>query len=301
MDRGVVATPKSFADPSAAVRDEATLAVAYYKVRLPWTGTHTAYNFECYRPDDVKNALRALAGGNCAYCESKIGAVGAAEVEHYRPKGGVANLPAHPGYWWLALAWENLLPTCRDCNKSLRQHIVQPGMTRAEVEALLDRRARDSHGKAEQFDILGTRAVGATCNHDVEDPLLINPCSKDPSDHLKWDFAAELTLIEPAPTAGGFSRYGAYTIKTCALNRAKLVLDRIAPMRLMRSLRDDIFRRLNRWSGNQSEFASILESVNVLAEFAKPDAAYAGMAAAYIREVEDEIGRWRIQRGFPAL
>jgi uncharacterized protein (TIGR02646 family) len=281
------------------VANEIAAAQAYYVARVPWTVVHTSYQFLKYREPDVKRALRELAGGNCAYCESKIGAVGAREVEHYRPKGGIAGLADHPGYWWLAHQWENLLPTCRDCNKSLRQHIVTAGMTEAEVLDLIAKRAAASFGKANQFEIRGKRAVGSGCNLALEDPLLIDPCRTDPSQHVTWDFSFELTLIEPVLADGNYSVYGAYTIKTCALNRAELVLDRIPALRPMRAIRIRIIERLNRWAGDADQLAEILLDCQALSSFAEHDQPYAGMAAAFIRNFEDELDHWRMSKGLP--
>lgn len=299
LDRASVAVPPSLAGPSQAVANEIANAIAYYGARVPWTAIHKSYQFRTYCGPDVKKALRQLAGGNCAYCESKIGAVGAREVEHYRPKGGIAGLAMHPGYWWLAHRWDNLLPTCRDCNKSLRQHIVTAGMTEAEVLELLGKRAAASFGKANQFEIRGQRAVGSGCNLDLEDPLLIDPCRNDPSQHVSWDFSVELTLIEPVFVDGGYSAYGAYTIKTCALNRAELVLDRIPVLRPMRVIRTRILNRLNRWTGNAGDLEDILLECETLSAFAKHDQPYAGMAAAFIRDFEEELDRWRLSQGLP--
>jgi len=299
LDRASVAVPPSLAVPSQAVANEIANATAYYGARVPWTAIYTSYQFHNYRGSDVKVALRQLAGGNCAYCESKIGAVGAREVEHYRPKGGIADLDMHPGYWWLAHRWDNLLPTCRDCNKSLRQNIVTAGMTKAEVLKLQGKRAAASFGKANQFEIRGQRAVGSGCNLDLEDPLLIDPCRNDPSQHVTWDFSVELTLIEPALVDGDYSVYGAYTIRTCALNRAELVLDRIPALRPMRVLRTRLINRLNGWTGDADELADILLECETLSSFAEHDQPYAGMAAAFIRDFEDELDRWRVSQGLP--
>ncbi|WP_156127532.1 HNH endonuclease [Paracoccus sanguinis] len=299
LDRASIAAPPSLAEPSGAVANETAEAAAYYGSRVPWTADHTSYEFRNYRGLDVKRALRELAGGNCAYCESKIGAVGAREVEHYRPKGGIAGLALHPGYWWLANRWDNLLPTCRDCNKSLRQHIITAGMTEAEVLDLLVKRPEASFGKANQFEIRGQRAVGSGCNLDLEDPLLIDPCQTDPNQHLTWDFSVELTLIEPVLVNGSYSVYGAYTIETCALNRAELVLDRIPALRPMRVIRTRLIDRLNRWAGEADQLEDILLECETLSSFARHGQPYAGMAAAFIRDFEDELDRWRVSRGLP--
>jgi uncharacterized protein (TIGR02646 family) len=294
-----VPVPPSLAEPSQAVVNEIANATAYYGARVPWTATYVSYQFRNYREPDVKIALRKLAGGNCAYCESKIGAVGAREVEHYRPKGGITDLATHPGYWWLAHRWDNLLPTCRDCNKSLRQHIVTAGMTEAQVLELQGMRAATSFGKANQFEIRGERAIGSGCNLDLEDPLLIDPCQIDPSRHVTWDFSFELTLLEPVLGEGGYSVYGAYTIRTCALNRAELVLDRIPALRPMRALRTRLINRLNGWNGDVGELSDILLECETLSSFAEHDQPYAGMAAAFIRDFEDELDHWRVSQGLP--
>jgi len=301
LDRTSVPVPPSLSGPSNAVANEIASAAAHYQACVPWTANHVSFRFSQYRGPDVKLALRQLSGGNCAYCESKIGAVGAREVEHYRPKGGITNLAGHPGYWWLAYQWDNLLPTCRDCNKSLRQHIVTPGMNKAEVLDLQGKRAATSFGKANQFEIRGQRAVGSGCNLELEDPLLIDPCRNDPRIHVKWDFSFELTLIEPVFGEAGYSIYGAYTIKTCALNRAELVLDRIPALRPMRALRTRLINRLNRWTGDASELADIIAEAQTLSTFAEHDQPYAGMAAAYIQDFEDELDRWRISQGLPSF
>ena len=68
--------------------------------------------------------------GKCAYCESLITNNQPGDVDHYRPKGRVMdanNKPVmittalgenpHPGYYWLAYQFSNLLPSCIDCNR----------------------------------------------------------------------------------------------------------------------------------------------------------------------------------------
>lgn len=101
------------------------------------------------------------------------------------------------------------------------------------------------------------------------------------------------------PVDDGYSVYGAYTIRTCALNRAELVLDRIPALRPMRAIRTRLINRLNIWSGDAGELAEILLDCETLSSFAKHDQPYAGMAAAFIRDFEDELDRWRVSQGLP--
>lgn len=293
LDRTAISAPASISTPSAPVGDEINTATAYYQARNPWGNEYTAYPFKMYKGHDVKAALRSLTQGKCAYCESIINAVGAREVEHYRPKGGIEGVAGHPGYWWLAHTWDNLLPACIDCNKSKRQHIVTADMTRVEVEELLLRRPSASFGKKNQFDVKGVRASNSTSDLETEDPLLIDPTKRDPINHLTWNFDTELTVIEPK--AG--CEYGTYTINTCALNRAELVLARIPALRPMRVIRIQILNRLENWSGAGNELDEILEIVDVLREFAEPDQRYSAMATEFIAKFEEELTRWLENRG----
>ena len=49
-------------------------------------------------------------------------------MEHYRPKARVSTEQGDkPGYYWLAARWENLLPSCTDCNSPRKQ--VMAGVT----------------------------------------------------------------------------------------------------------------------------------------------------------------------------
>ena len=68
--------------------------------------------------------------GMCAYCEGAVEAVYVGDAEHYRPKGEVTQRDnhgrevvirspdgsPHPGYYWLAYDWRNVLPSCYKCN-----------------------------------------------------------------------------------------------------------------------------------------------------------------------------------------
>ena len=78
----------------------------------------------------MKKVIFDAFSGKCAYCESQISADQPGDVEHFRPKGrvmgedgkpvliklGNKEVP-HPGYYWLAYDWRNLLPACARCNR----------------------------------------------------------------------------------------------------------------------------------------------------------------------------------------
>ena len=118
--------------------------------------------------------------GKCAYCESKIFANQHCDIDHFRPKAGLkdettgqsitiqidGNRQDHPGYYWLAYDWKNLLPSCELCNRRSSKHGSPPT------------------GKGNYFPVNGTHAInpGDEVN---EDPLLIHPVFEDPEDHLE--------------------------------------------------------------------------------------------------------------------
>jgi len=100
---------------------------------------------------DFKNDVLIPLVGQCAYCEGRYAAGGFCDAEHYRPKNEVteAREPvSHPGYFWLAYEWYNLLLACRKCNSAHRD---------------LDHAKRLSHpGKLCEFPIEnGSRRVTA--------------------------------------------------------------------------------------------------------------------------------------------
>lgn len=62
-----------------------------------------------YASSEVKETLRKLYHGKCAYCEQKID--GTSYIFHYRPKSI---------YRGLIIEWSNILPTCSACNIAIR-------------------------------------------------------------------------------------------------------------------------------------------------------------------------------------
>lgn len=60
-----------------------------------------------YKHKAIKDALKAMFNGKCAFCENTIEAVAYAHIEHFRPKSR---------YISLTFAWENLYLSCPMCN-----------------------------------------------------------------------------------------------------------------------------------------------------------------------------------------
>lgn len=121
-----------------------------------------------YGHADVKKALIDLQKGICCYCESHYDVTGYGEVEHFRPKGGWKQDKEdkklhHPGYYWLAYKWENLMYACKKCNLTYKKNffpLEEP----------------DKRFKEDTLDI------------SLEKPLLINPYEEQhPENHLTFD------------------------------------------------------------------------------------------------------------------
>lgn len=221
-------------------------ARAYYQKKPRPT---VAYDFARYKEIDVCIWLDRLSHEKCAYCESIYRAVTTGDVEHFRPKGGVTGSnPPHPGYWWLAATWTNLLPSCEFCNQTRYHFHFSAEMTLEEMERLRLKDARAakrsgvSSGKANAFPVHPPSKWVRSKRGDIasEDPLLINPFEKDPSRHLEWVFnwdrkssqlwTADLLFIavKPKTRKGAVDPYGLASIGIFGLNRMGLALERIA-------------------------------------------------------------------------
>ena len=101
-------TSAALSKPFADGKTETARAIEHYTVN--WDGK-TQYTFSRYKEDEVKDALEELFHGKCAYCESRFAHVAPEDIEHWRPKGGVAlanGTIQKPGYYWLAATWSNL-------------------------------------------------------------------------------------------------------------------------------------------------------------------------------------------------
>lgn len=199
-----------------------------------------SFPFAAYKGADVKLALEALFHGKCAYCETRYSTSMPVDIEHYRPKNAVAEEPNHEGYWWVAMDWDNLLPSCIDCNRRRGQVLIEQHQSFSLED--LARRAkpgRTNAGKKDCFPLAadGVRATPEVRDFDEERALLIDPCRDDPSQCLSYSFdpARPLGLIIPAGDEAA-RRRGAMSIQIYGLNRLALVQERTAVLRRLEFL-----------------------------------------------------------------
>ncbi|MCP3976877.1 MAG: hypothetical protein GY720_20515 [bacterium] len=199
---------------TTACLEQIEAATKLYRLRRNWS---LKTSLTKYNNPTVKTALEAMFHGKCAYCESIYTRVGPMDVEHYRPKGGVVieGSVEAPGYYWLAASWDNLLPSCRDCNRN-RRHLLLDG-------------SKEVAGKKNQFPIsnTGPRRRWHTAKRwkagieKEENPLLLNPCNDFPEKHLMFDDAGN--VLPTQSRTGRESVKGKETIRVCALFRPNLI------------------------------------------------------------------------------
>jgi uncharacterized protein (TIGR02646 family) len=324
VDRGSKPPPVELTARNAAGLTELERARTHLNTVLPRGQKRKPFAFQVYKAEEVKRRLEELFHGKCAYCESFYGSQAPVDVEHYRPKGSIEEAPAHPGYWWLAMEWTNLLPSCLDCNRRRKQ------LTPKVVDNLGVLYDTMLTGKKDSFPIAGIRAAAESTEFSTEQALLLDPTRDDPSQHLAFwfgdDHAAGLvfpkrdgaTTPHPLPAteanpvavarhaaAVGLSVRGAVSIQVYGLNRVRLVQERarlVQRLRFLESLVIDvgnIVQSLDRVHlTEKQEVVLAIRSLRllqgrVLAEMrglAAPDAPYSAIAQAYLQDFKSRLG-----------
>lgn len=282
IDRYSKPTPSSLVTKKNKTDNERDKAEAYYaKIPAP----KTAFKFKKYKENDVVSTLKLLFNGKCAYCESKYIGTQVMDVEHYRPKGGVNECPTHIGYWWLALEWENLLPSCIDCNRR-RGHKVVELIDGAFVTTIND----NNTGKENSFPVANSFfAMKKSDDHKLEQPLLINPCEIDPHEHLVWFTENEiLPIVKPKVKAGIIDLKGEKTISVLGLNRWGLVNERAETLQQLAVIVAELRNLISAASqtppssGRDSLFKIISDKIDHLRTFGEPNKQYSAMCKDYI-------------------
>jgi len=152
-------------------------------------GTHEA-DKAIYAHNEVRKALERLFYDKCAYCECKMTATADWDIDHFRPKGRVAEREDHPGYYWLTYVWDNLYPSCQHCNQRRKD---QPRWE--------DTTELPAGGKVDQFPLMDESARAMDPSSDVyaERTLLIDPYLDDPEDYLGYDPTGQIFSLNDNP------------------------------------------------------------------------------------------------------
>lgn len=291
--------PACLTGPTSPAAVERAAAAAYYG-----SAPTAAYPFRVYGRPEVKLALEAMSHEKCAYCEMNHGVGADAAVEHYRPKGAFPHEP-HPGYWWLASTWTNLLPTCQHCNESRKHLIVEPTMTMAEA-ARLHRAAMNltSAGKASHFPVRAARKQPSNFALASEDPLIIDPTRTDPTNHICFPPETGVSVATPMPTPAGPDPYGLATINITALNRfdtvraRSLVLRDLRPhvLSLAQSLdNEDTAQKAQNQMAMDMARAGAAAAIQAITDRANPRLPFSAVAVWLLRRLNDWLQNERAQ------
>lgn len=175
----------------------------------------------------------------CAYCETRAPRF-PGHAEHYRPKGRVdvkdpgtgksvavkvewpnGTIETHPGYFWLAYHWKNLLPACHACNSgrgkqnqfpldAAHQHALVPRLTAAQAQKLAATARASVKWPGRYY--LDPDALDA-----LENPQILNPYFEDPREHLR--FGAGGVVIALGGSAKGQHSIAVYQLDDASLER----------------------------------------------------------------------------------
>lgn len=191
-----------------------------------------------YRDDTVLKLLKSYSLGKkslnksdcpkCFYCESQGEQMLPLEVDHYRPKDGLAKIDLdpgqqHEGYYWLANEWSNLILSCRACNKNGAKGIRFP---------IFNNSNRVPHDQPVNNKFKLNRKICKLNSKGLldESPILLNPEFDTPEIHLTFDDKGHIYSIK-----GGIR--GELTIKILRLDRDPLL---IAKQKIIKEFVNDI-------------------------------------------------------------
>lgn len=174
----------------------------------------------------------------CAYCETKLDRA-SLHAEHYRPKARVTSAKSkvkvmddsgqtrdHPGYFWLAFHWKNLLPACEWCNTvngkrnefpiEKQEYVsVWRELTQDERNALNERQIQ-SQGWPDLFYLQPVDL------DKKEGRLLLHPYLDQPEKSLRFDAFGQVISVGQ----GDDKTRGEKSIEAYNLNQEKIVAAR---------------------------------------------------------------------------
>jgi uncharacterized protein (TIGR02646 family) len=281
--------PPSLNGPESAGGKELVAATTFYNIASNKT---KSFPFSAYKAADVRDAMRAMFHRKCAYCETFYAPAMPDDVEHYRPKAAYLERGKQrkPGYWWLAMEWSNLLPSCADCNRHRNQEIVGTD-------------GRKVAGKANQFPLVDGSVRGtAKAGVGSETPLLLDPTVDDPAEHIEF---LPNGVVRPRLQGSVQSARGRTTIEVVALLRKDLVHARLTAAVATNAAIEHVVRTIDdiRWvtelpgiskrdrDARLKELRSRLDqNLADLEAKASPDTPYSAVAEALVQSFKAERG-----------
>lgn len=181
---------------------------------------------------ELKESLAELSYDKCWYCESREIRSHKA-VDHFRPKGKIAERNDHDGYWWLSFDPSNYRYSCTYCNSPKT-----------------DESTGHTGGKSCHFPLVREedRAMCPSDDYRREYPMLLDP-TDDSDPRLLW-FRTDGECVPSCDNSSnplGFQQADA-SIKIYHLNHQDIKEARLAVYeRIIELLRraDGIYKRLS--------------------------------------------------------
>lgn len=274
VDRSSVIPPKELVDADSIGIKERDEAIKFYG---DINNKESSFSYKTYKHPSVQQMLEGIFYGKCAYCESKYVKLHPVDIEHFRPKGQIVieGKETKPGYYWLASNWENLLPSCIDCNRE-RYQIQLDGQ-------------RIKTGKKDKFPIANEKKRAKKPDEEKkEKPLLLNPCDDDPEKHLEF---TEEGVVRPKRN-GRLAAKAEESIRVYGLQRRRLVEARkeratlvLAQIERVRELNEDLNSNIN-----SVETTGRLErEMKILKEYLKPENEYVGMVRQLVSKFIESL------------
>jgi len=129
------------------------------------------WNTTCKDTNDVsriRTQLLKMSENTCIFCGERIGD-SKMDVDHYLPK---SQFP------YVAYCWENLLPTCKYCNQTLKKDYIPSALKEKKiVESIISDKF--------EYDYIYDKQHLLT--NIAKDDRLIDPTFDDPEEHLEFN------------------------------------------------------------------------------------------------------------------
>jgi hypothetical protein len=221
---------------------------------------------------EIKDLLASASYRKCWYCESRDSRSDA-NVDHFRPKGGVEGCREHQGYWWLAFDFRNYRYCCTYCN-SVRTDRARPG----------------KGGKQKNFPLLNPEDRvfhEADCHN--ERPVLLDPTRA--ADGLLLYFRED-GVPEARYPSGEKGVRAKKSIEIYHLHHTELVEARLETLNRVRELISLGQAYYKAWlcdGSDEPAFESIIAQLNRLSA---PEAEYSAAVRDFIKGFRDDEHDW---------
>jgi|SRR5271166_727344 len=262
-----------------------------------WRSLGSPGEFAYKLEEDVWGALKKWLVTNvfhdkCAYCETRL-VRDVYHADHYRPKGRVSVRVKgqkklrrciardeegkefdHPGYFWLAYHWANLLPCCNFCNTALgkkdqfpveRDHLAMKRLLPEEVQKL--QRKEIKSPKRDNVFFLQPEDLNL-----LEGPLLLNPYFDRPAEHIVFGDCGIISNREG-------SEQGLQSISVYNLDAERL---RVARQFVQEAALKDYSAEFVRGTGLKKE-ERIKAAKAIIRDFIEGKSAYSAAVLDYLR------------------